>query len=523
MGGRHFHIDEDGYNLLSHYLESLKSHFAAEGESGKEIVGDIEQRIAELLENRLTPSKQAIAIEDVKEIIGILGKVEDFVYAGQTSGQAEEDYYDRRYHRRLYRDSENSYLGGVASGMGEYFDIDPLWIRLAFVALIFLKGLGIIIYAILWIVVPKARTTAERLQMKGRPVNLSTIKESVNAEYDKVRSNLSDLRKSDAAERTRSVLENIMRAVGLVVVAIFKFMIIVIGIFFLVIGCIFLAGMIMVLLGFSSAFGHLQLWHGVNVPALSHLFVSSGHYYLVVAALIVLVLIPIVALIYGGIKIIFNIRTRHPGLRAALISAWILALILFVVLVIVNSTNFAVGATGTRSTLVETAGYPRIYISAMDNMENKSITHYYVFDYKFNYNEQDEALYNKARLSIVPSEDSKMYLTIDRHVKNVGMKNSQEFLDRVEYQWEQNDSVLHLDEYFRTDDEDFWLFADVDIRLRVPETQVIAISQSTCDILEESQRDQYCSGSSLVDKSFVVDPNGNWLSVPQKSPSTRNK
>lgn len=508
IGGRHFHIDEDGYHKLNHYLESLKSHFATEGESGKEITEDIEQRIAELLENRITPNKQSISLEDVREIIATLGKVEDFVYNGQSAGQPEDDYYNRRDYRRFYRDSDKGFLGGVASGLGEYFDIDPLWIRLAFIALAFLKGLGVIIYVILWIVVPRARSTAEKLQMKGMPVNLSTIKESVNAEYDKVKTSFDGLRNSTAADRTRNAIENIMRAVALVFVAFFKFIIGAIGVVFLIVGSVFLAGLIMVLLGVSNAFDHIYLWNGVDFPNISHLFASTGHYQVVVVCLIILVLIPIVVLIYGGIKILFNIKTKHPVLRAFFLTAWILALILFVTMIIANSSNYAIGATGTRSTVIETGKYPYMRIDVRDNIEDKRITEYRVFDHRFKYSQWDESLYDKVEVSIEPSEDKKMHLTVDKQVKNVGMKDSDRYIDRIDYHWDQQDSVLYLNQYFSTDDDDFWMFSDVDIRLRVPEDQVIVISQEICDLLESSQRYEYCYDNSLVDKKVVVSPEG---------------
>lgn len=524
IGGRHFHIDEDGFNKLNHYLDSLKSHFAAEGESGREIVEDIEQRIAELLENRITASKQAVSLEDVKEIIGVLGKVEDFVYNGQSADQSEYDHYERRDYRRFYRDSENNYLGGVASGMGEYFDIDPLWIRLAFVTLATLKGLGIIIYAILWIVVPKARTTSEKLQMKGKPVNLSTIKETVNAEYDKVKSGVEGFSKSSAADRTRNALENIMRAIGLVIVAVFKVIIGAIGVIFLVIGSVFLAGLIMFIFGFTHLFGHFQLYNGFTFPEYSHLFASSGHYYLVLISLIILVLIPIVALIYGGIKILFNIRSRHPVLRAFVLTAWILALILFITLIIANSTNYAVGATGTRTTFIETGKYPQMVIDVRDNTADKHMTHYWVLGHHFNYSEWDEALYSKVKLSIVHSDDEKMQLTINRRVNNVGMKESQHYLDKIEYQWEQQDSVVYLNEYFNTDNKDFWMFSSLDIKLRVPEGQVIKLSENTCDILEDAQRDEYCyTDNPLVNKSIEVTIEDELISARQKSAPVQKK
>lgn len=512
IGGRHFHIDEDGYSKLSHYLDSLKAHFAAEGDAGKEIVDDIEQRIAELLENKITNGKQAASREDVEEIIRTLGTVEDFVYNGQPADQPEYNPHDRRDHRRFYRDSENYYLGGVASGLGEYFDIDPLWIRLAFVALVFLKGLGVLIYLILWIVVPKARTTAEKLQMKGKPVNLTTIKESVNAEYGKVRSNIEGMSRSESANRTRNALENLMRAIGLVFVALFKFVIGAIGIFFLVLGSIFLAGLIMLLLGFTNIFGHIQPWHGIYLPDISQWFASSGHYYLVVISLVILVLIPIIALIYGGIKILFNFRTRHPVLRAFTLTAWILALILFITLLLVNSSHYGVGATDTQTATIESPAHPRLRVEVRDNTEDRNMTQYWIFDHKFYYSRWDEELYERAELTIEPSEDDKIHLAVNKHVRNFGVVEAEDVFDRVSYQWEVADSVLYLNEYLHTDDEDFWMFARVELELRVPEKQTLVLSQKTCDLLDSYQRDRYCYESEMTEKSIRITADG-WESV----------
>ena len=522
IGGRHFHMDEDGYNKLSHYLESLKSHFARDGEEGKEIVEDIEQRIAELLDGKLTPGKEVISFADVQDVIGILGNVEDFVYNDKSTASGEDDYHDRREYRRFYRDGENYYLGGVASGLGEYFDIDPLWIRLAFVALVFLKGLGILIYAILWIVVPKARSTAERLQMKGRPVNLSTIKESVNAEFEK-KADTDKYGRSMAAENARNALENVMRAIGLVFVALFKFFIGAIGIFFLIIGSVFLAGLILLLLGVTNVFGHIQVWNGIDLPNLSHMFSSAGNYHVVIICLVILVLIPIVALIYGGIKILFNVRTKHPVLRAFTLTAWILALILFVTLIIANSSNYAVGATGTQTEIIDTRHHPRIYIDARNNIENKSMTEYWVFGYRFNYSKWDESIYSKARLSITSSEDDNMHLSVNRHVKNVGMKESDRYIERVEYQWNQEDSAIYLNEYFSTDGEDFWLFSDLDLNLRVPKDQAIAISPAVCEMIESYRYDRVCNNDSLVNRSVYVDADGDLIPATQKTRSIRQK
>ncbi len=523
IGGRHFQVDEDAYNKLNHYLEALKAHFKAEGDTGREIVEDIELRIAELLENKLGNSRQSVTLDDVNEILGILGKVEDFSYDEESANNRTESQYARKDYRRFYRDPDNYYLGGVASGLGEYFDVDPLWIRLAFVCLIFAKGLGILIYAILWIVVPKARTTTEKLQMRGKPVNLSTIKDTVNAEYEKVRSNVQDFSHSTTADRSRNALENAMRAIGVVIIAIFKFFIGAVGIFFLVIGSIILAGLIMGILGFTNFFGHFQVWDGWNIPDYAATFSSSGHYYLVIVSLIVLVLIPVAALIYGGIKILFGIRSNHRVLRAFLLTAWILALILFVTLVILNVPHNAVKATSSQSTVIETAGNHTVFIDTRDNTEHKKITHYRVLGFQFHYSDWDDMLYNKSELTLERSSDNNMHLNVSRNIRNVGIKHSERYFDRIEYDWSVNDSSLLLDEYFSTDDDDFWMFSDVELKLRIPEGQRVILTSDVCDILTEDQRERYCTGGSmLTGKPCLMAPDGMLRPDNQKSASNRN-
>ena len=523
IGGRHFYMDEDAFHKLNHYLESLKAHFSSEGETGKEIMEDIEQRIAELLEKKITDGKQAVSLEDVNEAIGILGKIEDFVYEGSNGGNREYEQYGRRDSRRFYRDEDNNYIGGVAAGLGAYFDIDPLWLRIAFIALIFLHGLGIVVYVILWIVVPKARTTNEKLQMRGIPVTLSTIKDSVNAEYDKVKSGLHNLNRSPGAERTRNAIENLFRAIGLVLVAILKFIIGTIGVVFLITGTFFLALMIMFLMGFTSIFGHFQFWDGVPFPFMSHFFLNSTHYYLLVIALVILVVIPIIALIYGGIKILFNIRTRHNVLRAFLLVIWVVALVFFISILAMNSTNFAAETSGKQTSRIEVKKYPRLYIEVRDNTENKKITQYSIFEHQFEYSQYDKSLYTQPHISLYNSENEEMSVTVEKRIHNVGMKNAQDFLERVNYGWEQKDSVIYIDKYLNTSDKNFWMFARVDLDLRIPENQVVILSDGMCDLMNFDQQYQYCNDSALVGKPSIMTADGLMLLKNQKSNSKKNK
>ncbi|HSL86098.1 MAG TPA: PspC domain-containing protein [Bacteroidales bacterium] len=186
LGGYSFNIDEDAYSELKRYIRSLELHFAEE-ESSAEILSDIESRMAELFRARLTGYKQVITIEDVREVCSVLGTPEDISDSEKTT--YGERFASPGYHR-MYRDPDNRIIGGVCAGMGAYWRIEPWIIRIIFVILAMMGGLGILVYLILYIVLPEARTTAQKIEMKGDPVNIHNIRESVKKEFDNVRKNM---------------------------------------------------------------------------------------------------------------------------------------------------------------------------------------------------------------------------------------------------------------------------------------------------------------------------------------------
>ena len=172
LSQRLFDLDADAYENLKEYLDALKKIFDRSPEESEEILHDIEQRIADLLQEKLGSSKQVVTNADIEEVIKKLGTAEDFAREnGQTesenftSGSEEKGQQGdsfQRAHRKFYRDIDNNIIGGVCSGLGAYFNIDPVWIRVALLLLFFLKGFGLLIYIILWAVVPSARRSTLR-------------------------------------------------------------------------------------------------------------------------------------------------------------------------------------------------------------------------------------------------------------------------------------------------------------------------------------------------------------------------
>jgi phage shock protein PspC (stress-responsive transcriptional regulator) len=186
LGGYSFNIDEDAYAELKRYLKNLEFHFAGE-ESASEILSDIETRMAELFRTKLTNYKQVINIDDVNQAISVMGTPEDISDNDRTSSR--EKFSSPGYHR-MYRDPDHRVIGGVCSGMGAYWDIDPVIVRILFVVTTLAGGIGALVYLILYIVIPEAKTTAQKIEMKGAPVNIHNIKESVKNEFNNVRKNM---------------------------------------------------------------------------------------------------------------------------------------------------------------------------------------------------------------------------------------------------------------------------------------------------------------------------------------------
>ncbi|HOP03496.1 MAG TPA: PspC domain-containing protein [Tenuifilaceae bacterium] len=174
LGGVVFCLDDDAYRELSAYLNRLEVHFSKETDR-REILNDIEARMAEHLKERVTSENMVVTISEIKRVIQIMGEPSDI---GASESKRDSYRRENRAYRRMYRDPDNRILGGVCSGMAAYWDIDPIIIRILFVVAFFWGGGGLLVYIILWIVIPQADTIAEKLEMRGEPVTAENIGKS---------------------------------------------------------------------------------------------------------------------------------------------------------------------------------------------------------------------------------------------------------------------------------------------------------------------------------------------------------
>ncbi len=192
LGKKVYIIDEDAYTRLKEYLDLIEGYFSDQKER-EDIINDIEMRLSELFAERLVAGKQVLTLDDVEEVTRIMGDPQEIGGEKEKSEQEPASaYYERRSGpRRFYRDPDNRIIGGVCGGIGAYLNMDPVIIRVLLVVLFLAFGIGFLIYIILWIVVPEAKTTAQKLEMRGDTVNASNIGKFVKDEFESVKKSFS--------------------------------------------------------------------------------------------------------------------------------------------------------------------------------------------------------------------------------------------------------------------------------------------------------------------------------------------
>ncbi|MEY2904838.1 MAG: hypothetical protein RJA52_854 [Bacteroidota bacterium] len=230
LQGIPFIIEEDAYQVLNNYLKRLQE--VLKNEKGvAEIIQDVELRMVELFTKQLENGKKVIEASGVEEVIGMMGTPDAF---GEESvfdfKEKARDSREKLNERRFFRDTETAIVGGVSSGLAGYLGIDVVFIRAIFILLTFLGFFGIPIYLVLWIITPKAKTSYEKLQMRGKPVNLETMKEEIEQASERIQNRTKNFARS---LEQNGRLASIFRRIG-------RIFTILIGIFFLFLASVLL-------------------------------------------------------------------------------------------------------------------------------------------------------------------------------------------------------------------------------------------------------------------------------------------
>ncbi len=241
LKGINFIIEEDAYELLQDYLDRLERTLNNQ-EGAKEIIEDVELRIAEICSSKLNDQKTVIELADIQEILARLGDPSDYVEVDEDeTGRSTYDSANtgnQHKERRLFRDTENAAIAGVCQGIANFFSIDVVIIRALFVVFFLFAGFGFPLYIILWIIVPSAKNTIDRLRMKGKPITVENVREEVETAAERLKSSSTRFSKSFSGEGIRESASTGVRIISSIVGVGF----IAWGIFMLILFLIFIVG-----------------------------------------------------------------------------------------------------------------------------------------------------------------------------------------------------------------------------------------------------------------------------------------
>ena len=339
LGGTVFHIDEDAYRLLDNYLSNLKIHFRKEA-GADEIIDDIERRISELFAEKLTAGSQVITITDVEEVIARMGKPED-MEAENDSEPSIGNATRTTIHRRLYRNPDDKLLGGVISGMAAYWGWDVTLLRLLLLVVL-ICGVGTLIpvYIVCWLVIPEARTAAEKLSMRGEAVTVENIGKTVTDGFEKVANGVNDYMKSD---KPRTFLQKLGDALVMVAGWFFKICLVIFAIIcsplLFVFGVVFVAllfAAVMVAIGGGAALISMFPTFDVILPT------SPLSAIVMYIAGILLVGIPLVSLVWAIFSLIFKWQPMASGLKWTLVILWMVSAAVFGICFAMQGATFPI-------------------------------------------------------------------------------------------------------------------------------------------------------------------------------------
>ena len=587
--GRVIPIEESAYEALKQYIESLRRYFA--NEDGKdEIINDIENRIAELFEEKLKKGSVCITDEDVNGVIASMGRPEDFeeqdaTYGGSSSEQqagyssgtkqstasqqipeppkrltrAENDkvlggvcagiaHYMRidpavvriifaliafggfgfgfllyiilwiilpakplqtNVRKRLYRDPENKMVGGVAGGLSAYFNIDTWIPRLIFllpfllsvlpnlfsgfwwhwrgpwVAFSGLGGTFFVTYIILWIVLPRAVTASEKLEMRGEKIDLESIKNTVQGELQGVKSRGEKMgaefkeKAKDAGQEISDTIQQKSQAfaaevgpaakkagtgIGNAIGILFKA-------FFLCIAGFIAFVLLMVLIAL--------LYSGVGVFPLKN-FLLEGFWqnFFAWSVLTLFLGVPIIALIVWIVRRIMRVKSKNPYLGYTFGSLWIIGLISLFMLIGMVGRNFRTRTSINEDVTIAQPNTGNMIVKVAEGKVRYYSSDWFDGDFPFLSLNEDSMLLNTVRVKIVKSDDSSYHIKLAKFARGNTPAIAETNASSIQFAVNQKDSVVVLPKGFPVSSENKFRNQQVVAVIEVPVGKKIMVDKS---------------------------------------------
>ena len=488
INGIIFNIDEDAFEKLQIYLDELKRYFVNIPE-GNEIIEDIEARIAELMQPKISEARQSINIDDIFEIIGVLGEPKDIAGADAGDEQFENDNTQketksaRKTNRRLYRDSDNAVIGGVCSGIGAYFNLDPVAVRIIFIVLTMAAFISFLIYPILWFVIPIASTASQKLEMRGESVTISNLEKALHEEFKQVKQNIKRLDTSSIGYKLNTLFKSIIELIYKIFSAIWSIFKFLLGIF-LIGFSIFLIIVMIGSLYFNSFImdnHHFIQNNFSSVEEYLKYIISPFMADFLIVLAIFIILLPVIGMIYAGLKLLIRFQAKDKWIKLSLSVIWVICIFTFVSVLISEISNFKKEERIKELVTLSPVKQNILYVNMLSKNENDVNLQDWPDENLYNLikNGNSKLLVGKVRLDIEKTLNTSAELLIIRSAR--GNTNDDAISDakNIKINYSQNDSVLNLDPLFTVTSNLKWKFQSVHFVLRIPVGMKLFLNSNT--------------------------------------------
>jgi phage shock protein PspC (stress-responsive transcriptional regulator) len=510
ISGIVFNIEESAYNRLSQYLDTIRAYFD-NMEGADEIMNDIELRIAELFQERLGDQREVVTNDDVAHAESVMGKPSDIAEGAdeeESSGSSSRNYESTNQNKKVYRDPDNNVIGGVAAGISNYFGWDPLWVRILFVILALSGGFGVPIYILLWIIIPEARTTAEKLRMHGQKINVENIKKKVSEEMDGLKDSFQDIsertKKNVSSNSFKNFMESLFKGIGSLLSAIGRFLVKVVGVllFFLGIG-LFIGAFAIFLV--NESFLNIAISE-LNFEQLGEFFyLSKVNLWFFIIGTILLFLTPMVACFYGGYRILVNGKAHVPGMGLTLFSLFLLGIVITSIAGVRYGREMS-NEGNVRSTTEMPIAMDTLYIKVNEDTYFHNSLLIDDSNILTALHKEEETVINGygVGLYFYSTDSPEFRIEIDKSSNGLKETTAVDYADQIDFDYEIRDSLLSVDPFIKMPYKNGFRFQEVSVRVYVPEGKTVYMDENIGRIY----RREYRGGKfwHMEDEEFVRTP-----------------
>jgi len=503
LGGTLFQIDEEAFRILRDYLQAINNRFA-NVQGGHETIEDIELRIAEIFQTQKGLAG-VVTRENVEAMIAIIGKPEDFDH-GEPEITAPVYTSDKR---RLYRNPADIVVSGVCGGIGAYLDTDPVLFRILFV-ISAMFGIGVFAYIILWIALPVARTDSQKREMFGDEYHKVRSQAAKTGDFQGTETPIYNTNYNNSTKLGNAINE-IFRAIGRVFNIIFRIFLIMIGVVFVLTGFLFILCFIMIFVFnypgvFSVDSSGVSLIYFFDF--LNYIVSPKAVPWIVILSSIALIL-PMLALIYWGVKMIFWFKARDGVVNLAGLVLWVMTVAALTIIGFNEGINFAQTAKTSTETVMPHSP-DTIYVRSDKKIADLKFEKELALphkEYSVFINDEKKELYIRPILSVDRSDSRITSVEVKKESAGSTEMEATKKTEDLQFNYRLNGDTLHLDEYFTIPAGRRWAADNVIVNLHIPAGTIMKFVNDPRIMLRSSYRDE----SDKYLHSWWESGNGVWV------------